>query len=118
MRINSLCLHCVYTLTLVYTSCVTHMYNTLCVHTCTLWRTHSAVVVVVLPTSAARVRHFEMTGKDGDNDKAFQPTVVFVAVAAALVLRCCFSRRRIVQYFFARVSFFKCFLTFVAASTN
>lgn len=92
------------------------MYNTLCGHTCTLWRTHSPVVVVVLPTSAARVRHFEMTGKDGDNDKAFQPTVVFVAVAvadvAALVLRCC-CRRRIVQYFFARVSFFKCFSTFL-----
>lgn len=61
---------------------------------------HTALLLLLWPTSAARVRHFEMTGKDGDNDKAFQPAVV-VAVsvaAAALVLRCC-CRRRILQYF-------------------
>lgn len=96
---NPPCLQCVYTLTYILHTLHICMYI-VCTH----------LLLLLLPTSAARVRHFEMTGKDGDNDKAFQPAVV--VAAAALVLRCC-CRRRILQYFFTRVSHFKCFLTFM-----
>lgn len=104
MRMNPPCLQCVYTLTYILHTLHICMYI-VCTH----------LLLLLLPTSAARVRHFEMTGKDGDNDKAFQPAVV--VAAAALVLRCC-CRRRILQYFFYTRVAFQVFFNLYAASTN